>query len=82
MLVTLYPAGGLRSIRLPRNVLPECEYYKILEMRILDSVLLISPRSRRPRAMWSILFRNAAKREERRLLIRSDVAILARKMDW
>ena len=32
MLVTLYPAGGLRSIRLPQNVFPECEYYKVLDM--------------------------------------------------
>jgi hypothetical protein len=82
VLVTLYPAGGLRSIRLPQNVFPEYEYYKILEMRILDEVLLICPRKRRPREKWALVFRSSRKAFHKRLFINSEIAISSRKVEW
>jgi hypothetical protein len=82
VLVTLYPAGGLRSIRLPQKVFPEYEYYKMLDMRILDDVLLICPRKRRPREKWALVFRSSRKTAQKRLFINTEVALSSRKVEW
>ncbi|MCK4906974.1 MAG: AbrB/MazE/SpoVT family DNA-binding domain-containing protein [Spirochaetes bacterium] len=82
MLIDIVKIGNSRGIRLPKEIIKQCNIESRINLEVKNKTIIIKPLKNKTRSGWNAEFKKMKKNSDDRLIVNDNIVIEEEDWEW